>query len=444
MTIGDFSRKSIILVGLLVPMLFWSFQLKDEVRGESLQSFYTIKAKRFLVKHDVIWDYVEINNRWIDIFASPDDKKNNIPECRLYWDEVGVFNTIVKKFRYEDAFATYKNKGTSRFDSLLIAQTSIIPTEKVIVNAKLPLAGKRIAIDPGHVGNDFQMGLIESRFVKMDLGDEKIEFSEAELTFATAYLLKDMLEAQGAEVILTRTSCNTSSLGISFSEWYKTRMDGDLIEAVNSGKISKEFADWLKNEASEAKVFQKFFQTLDWRERCKIINDFRPDLTLIIHYNADEENYTWSKPTTKNYNVAFVGGGYVKDELLKEEDRFQFLRQLVSTDIENSVKLSGSIVKCFENCLKVPTMTKKDESNSIKNFSLPTSQKGVYARNLALTRYILGPICYGESLLQDNIQECRALNKRDLDYPCGKTSSRVKDVATAYYKGIFEYLKINN
>jgi N-acetylmuramoyl-L-alanine amidase len=288
------------------------------------------------------------------------------------------------------------------------------------------------------------MGLLESRFVKMDVGTEKIEFNEGELTYATALILKKQLEAQGAEVVVTRQDCNKTALGITFQEWYKTRMSDDLEEAVNSGKISKEVANWLKNDAGQEKVFQKYFQNIDWRERSKIINDFKPDLTVIIHYNADEDNKNWVKPTEKNYNVAFVGGGYVKDELLKMEDRFQFLRQLVSYDLENSMRFSNLVVKSFEETLKVPTITKQDETNNIKNFSMPTLYKGVYSRNLALTRYVMGTVCYGESLLQDNVKEMKLLNKRDLDYSCGKTSSRVKDVANAYYKGILAFYKSEN
>jgi hypothetical protein len=56
-----------------------------------------------------------------------------------------------------------------------------------------------------------------------------------------------------------------------------------------------------------------------------------------------------------------------------------------------------------------------------------------------MTRLVHGPICYGESLVQNNLQEALRLAKLDTEvqgYPC---SSRIKQVATAYFEAIKEF-----
>jgi len=67
------------------------------------------------------------------------------------------------------------------------------------------------------------------------------------------------------------------------------------------------------------------------------------------------------------------------------------------------------------------------------------AEPGVYCRNLQLTRYIHSPLVYGETLYQDNINECIMLNQeRD------KTKNkRIQQVADAYFQGILDYVNKN-
>ena len=61
---------------------------------------------------------------------------------------------------------------------------------------------------------------------------------------------------------------------------------------------------------------------------------------------------------------------------------------------------------------------------------------GIFCRNLCLTRLVKGPICYGETLIQNNLQEALELSQHQTmieGIPCPK---RVIDVAEAYYETI--------
>jgi len=67
---------------------------------------------------------------------------------------------------------------------------------------------------------------------------------------------------------------------------------------------------------------------------------------------------------------------------------------------------------------------------------LPTEANGVYCRNLQLPRYIHSPIVYGETLYQDNFNECKLLSTET-----DKTKNkRIQQVADAYFKGILNYV----
>ncbi len=93
-------------------------------------------------------------------------------------------------------------------------------------------------------------------------------------------------------------------------------------------------------------------------------------------------------------------------------------------------------VKSFEKNLNVKTATIKDATYLVEG-CLPTPQNGVYCRNLQLNRYIHSPLVYGETLYQDNKNECVLLNKE-----CDKTKNeRVQQVAQAYFEGVLEYVK---
>ncbi len=68
---------------------------------------------------------------------------------------------------------------------------------------------------------------------------------------------------------------------------------------------------------------------------------------------------------------------------------------------------------------------------------LYAGRKGVFCRNLQLTRYIHGPLVYGETLYQDNLSECLLLNLESDKLK----NVRVQQADEAYFKGIKEYVE---
>jgi hypothetical protein len=104
--------------------------------------------------------------------------------------------------------------------------------------------------------------------------------------------------------------------------------------------------------------------------------------------------------------------------------------------LEQSITLSSAVISSFEKNLQVKTAKQKD-AEYLTEGCLPTSESGVFCRNLQLPRYIHGPLVYGETLYQDNVSECVLLFKET-----DKTKNeRVQQVAEAYFQGVLDFVQ---
>ncbi len=416
---------------------------------ENVQSkikYHTEKAQNYLDKEKALGSYYSITEEGIKIFSSAEEKKINKQEFFVPWKELGSFYSIIKNVKPEVLNQIYAS-GTYTYESCKKYFPVTAPAKNLLnedqPTSTLPpatLYRYKIAIDPGHIAHNFEMGDLEKKHIIIK-GDsingikDSIEIAEGMLTYATAILLKEKLESEGAIVFLTRTA-DKCAFGKTYHQWKKD----DLKKAVDSLYKIGEIKSWQKDHFNSSKVkdrdiFRVIFRDLELAKRVELINNFNPDYTVVIHYNVDETNLDWIKTTDKNFNMCFVGGAFMKNDLSTKEKRFEFLRLLITDDLEKSIAISSSVMKSFENELKVPTATTRDAKYIIEG-CLPTEANGVYCRNLQLPRYIHSPIVYGETLYQDNFNECKLLSAET-----DKTKNkRVQQVADAYFKGILNYV----
>lgn len=286
--------------------------------------------------------------------------------------------------------------------------------QKVEPTLSKSFKGLKVAIDPGHLGGEY--ALIEERWVSIT---PDIRFDEGTLNLLTAKILKKRLESAGATVLLTKEKNSCAVLDKEFWTWLKERGGGDS---------KKDF---------------RLYNSLDLRARAQKINDFHPDLTIIIHYNADGQRHPDTQenlPASKNFNMVFVGGSFCKGELNEPDGRYAFLRLLLTNDLEQSVQLSQEILASFTKHLQVRPVSETDQIGYLKNTS-KYIKEGVYARNLVLTRLVKGPVCYGETLCQDYPEESQRLNAKDITLDGIVGPKRVEQVAEAYFEGIANFLK---
>jgi hypothetical protein len=377
-----------------------------QINSDSLILVYTQKMQKYLDKDGKASEVFSFTKKGIEVYAPATDTSQKKFEFLFNWNDL----------------ESYKKIKLSK-----------------------PIGQLKIAIDPGHIAGNLETAKMEKKWVEMKKNpakgiQENITLIEGELTLVTAKILKKKLEAEGAIVMLTRDQPNVSAFGIDFIKWKDSLFRKLLDSAYVRGDISFEEKNFLVTKANDTEIFRRFFLQEDLRERARKINEFHPDLTLVIHYNVDETNTNWNKPTKKDFNMAFVGGSFADGELEKSEARNNFLRLLLTDDIEQSIEFSKYIVESLVRKTGVPAAL---DSNAIylRDNCMKTKATGVFCRNLALTRMIKGTLCYAESLYQDNINECKALSKKEIIIDNMKTSRRVEQVAEAYFEGIMNYVE---
>lgn len=375
--------KKLLLCLLYLSRVFTSdYSDFDSYQGKLCRQQIEKRLKKYLLKDESISSYLVLSDEELTLYNGPD-----------------------KKVEYR----------------LKLSSTS----QKVGFKKRKNLVGVRVAIDPGHLGGSYAR--IEERFIDIPPSLERahrIQFDEGTLSFLTAVYLKILLEKEGAIVMITR-------------------------EGIGQAAYTENFFDWLKNHPEHwdrtstlSKLFNSAYKFLDLRARAEKINAFEPDLTLVIHYNShhvEEGNSSNNSVTSKNYNMVMIPGAFCQGELKTQEARYEFLRLLVAGGLEESFRLSRSVLKQFTHHLQVPVIAQSDGGHYLNRVALEVKE-GIFARNLALTRMVHSPVCYGESLIQNNIDECLNLYRCDFVIAGRKCSSRIKQVAEAYFEGVKDYL----
>lgn len=392
----------------------------------------------YLIKDETLRQYVKLDESGVQMF---DPRSGEKAEVKIYWDEVDFFLRLMQKAEYSEMLDLYLRKGQNHFPASILEKY-----QWMISKPKPSILGLKVAIDPGHFAGSFKEAVQESKYVIMhgkDLGleEEKIQFYEAELAYETSMLLKRMLEEKGAQVFLSHEK-GVSAVGKPFDHWYKEDFINDLNNAVAEEDFTIAQAEAMKN-AGPVAAFYRLYKFLDFRGRAERINSTKPDVTVVVHFNALEGGERRSDlslaPHNENYSMAFVPGAFVRGELNKLDARIDFLRLLLSEDLEGSVYLSSSLMQDHMTSLGIPPVSEAKGLNWQKDYAIYSGEPGVFHRNLYLTRAIKSPIIYGESLLQDNAEEAKQLYKKDVELYGIKTSRRVLQVAQSYFQALLDY-----
>ncbi len=399
--------------------------------------FYKKRFDSYLNFNNSITNKISFTNKGVEL-------KNNsaVTEYIIYWDEIKVFNNLVKSTNMDSFVKIIKLKGVNRFTNKQISQAN--KKEYKPFNAT-KLKGVKVAIDAGHISYNMNSARIEQKYIHFckdsvpDLQEDSVNIAEGILTFKTASILKNMLEKEGADVFMTRSKIENSSFGISYEEWFLQRRKKVLDSLKIIKKISiAQHSKFLKMDRK--KLFWEFFKDYELNQRAKQINLFKPDLSIIIHYNVDEKNVPWVRPSSKNYSMCFIPGAFTENDFNKIENKINLLRLLLTEDLSTSERLAGRVAETFQEQLKVP-MAWPIEADYFSKACKTTATEGVYCRGLALCKNINSPLVYGECLYQDNKDEFVILSKSDEVFEGVRTNKRVYQVAKCYFDAIHQLLQ---
>lgn len=432
-------RKGIAFCfAVVIGSSFCFAQTSQAQNIDSLIKYYRAKADKYLVKQRYVNNYFQIDWDGVHMYSNPYQKQKQKPEFSVSWKDLEDFKRLIKYADRSYQLEVYRSKGPMAFTPQQLNIINILdknhPVFPTVENK--PLTGIKIAIDPGHIAGSWDIAVAESRFIEMyGIKKDPIRFFEGELTLSTALVLRDSLEELGAEVMLSRDKGDFSAMGMSFEEWIHTELVDTLLRA---GYTLDQTERKIKH-TSKRRLYERYFLDDDLDARAEKINYFKPHFTVVIHFNADVNNTGWHTPTKRNYSMIFVPGSYLANELSTSIERFDFIRTLLTDHMQESTLLSQFVMKEFEERLKVDAVSDYRAPKYLTQNSKKVT-RGIYARNLRLCRLLNTPVCYGESLLQDNRTEMLALSENDLRN--GKIAPRLITVANSYLEGIKQYVKL--
>jgi len=309
------------------------------------------------------------------------------------------------------------------------------PLPTAAADARYPLAGVTIAIDPGHLGGAYAR--MEERWFQFD-GAPPVQ--EGELTLHVAELLQPLLQRLGAQVSLVRSS--TEPLTDLRPENLRD-VAKQLLEDGTPGPPPPDGYqgpnDPEKERSVDWQAERLFYRVAEIRQRAARVNEvLRPDLVICLHFNAEP----WGDPdhpelVEVNHLHLLVNGGYSPGELAYDDVRFEMWRRLLERTHEEEVAVAEAIAGSLSRATALPPY-QYHSTNAI-----PVGTSGyVWARNLLANRLYQCPVVY---------TECYVMNSREFfeRFQAGEyegwrwfAGAWHEDIFREYANGIAEGLKI--
>ncbi len=268
-----------------------------------------------------------------------------------------------------------------------------------------PLKGLKIALDPGHIGGDWAK--LEERWFQIPGGDPPVE--EAKLNYITCQRLAERLEADGATIVWAKqgyepvTSLRPDDLHheaiaaladhpitTSTSSSYVPSYRFGLPVSSHAGRRpTQAHAEWQVDK--EAALL--FYRVAEIRARGDVVNRLHPDLTICVHYNADD----WEDPdnprlVAHSRLIIFTNGHYDgTTELIYDDYKYDLLRKLLDRTAVQEERGCAFVGQSMLDAFGYPP----DGAASFSAHRV-TDVPSVYARDLIANRIYHGPVIYCE------------------------------------------------
>ena len=260
--------------------------------------------------------------------------------------------------------------------------------------ADQPLAGLRIALDPGHLGGAWAK--MEERFFQVG---EARPVTEGDMTLRVAKLIAPQLRALGAEVTSLRDTLEPVTPARP-----ETLRDAARAELALQGvEAPRETYDG-PNDPGRAQTVQAqsellFYRNAEIRQRAALVNDqLRPDLVVCLHFNAE----AWGDPgrpeyVPRNHLHVIVHGCYSAGELRYDDQRFEMLVKLLNRFHAEELAASESVAAALAAATKLPPYA-YTTGNAVR-----AGASGlVWARNLLANRLYQAPVVFLEPYVMNS------------------------------------------
>ena len=276
-------------------------------------------------------------------------------------------------------------------------------TKAVSTDPNKPLKGIKIALDPGHIGGDWAK--LEARWFQ--LGNDP-PVMEAKLNMITCEILAEKLKADGAEIIWAKNGydpttslrpedlhreaiaalAKTGSAKAASPDYTPSFLFGLRVPGNGAKHSSGASAARIDNEAALL-----FYRVAEIRARGDLVNKQHPDLTICVHYNADD----WGNPDHPTIAgtsrlVIFINGSYEKSELVYDDYKYDLLRKLLDRTAVQEERGCALVGQSMLDTLKFPPENYPGTYFAHHVTDVPS----VYSRDLLANRIYHGPVIYCE------------------------------------------------
>ena len=263
------------------------------------------------------------------------------------------------------------------------------------VKGDKPLAGLRIALDPGHLGGEWAK--MEERWFQV--GNTQT-VQEGDLTLKVARLLAPRLRELGAKVFFVRNNNEpvTPKRPDDFRQvarkiLIRNGVPQPRVDVLDPNDPEKEQTIRWQSEIL-------FYRYSEIRRRAALVNfKLHPDLVICLHFNAEG----WGDPnnptlTDNNHFHLLVNGSYLQQELEFDDERFEMIRRLLSHAYNEELPLADTIAGAMARETQLAPYQYPTTNSTTK-----VGASGyVYARNLLATRLYRCPVVYCEPYVMNS------------------------------------------
>src|SRR5436853_1859411 len=261
--------------------------------------------------------------------------------------------------------------------------------------ANKPLAGLRVALDPGHLGGKWAK--MEERWFQF--GDTK-PVTEGDLTLRVSRMLASRLKKLGATVLFVRNSTQpiTSKRPGDFKELARKILIKNGLPQPRPDVLDP--SDPEKQQTIRWQSEMLFYRYSEIRRRAVLVNTkLHPDLTVCLHFNAEG----WGDPANptlidNNHLHLLVGGSYLQDELELDDQRFEMIRRLLSRAYDEELAIADTVAVSMAKATDLPPY----QSPTTLTTTKVGSSGYVYARNLLANRLYRCPVVYCEPYVMNS------------------------------------------
>jgi len=257
-----------------------------------------------------------------------------------------------------------------------------------------PLAGLKIALDPGHLGGNWAK--MEERYFQIG---ESRPVTEGDMALRVARMIIPKLEALGAQVSLVRDRAEPVT-----KERPETLREAARAELAREGVTSpRENYDGMNDPGRGSTVQAQsellFYRISEIRGRAVLVNtQLKPDLVVCLHFNAEG----WGDPlhpefVPRNHLHVIVNGCYSAGELHFDDQRMEMLEKLLSNAFPEELAASESVANALAAATKLPPYS-YTTGNAVRAADNPY----IWARNLLANRLYHAPVVFLEPYVMNS------------------------------------------